>query len=307
MKQQQSVTFALVIVGFTICTQHAWSWGRDGHQAVGKIAELRLNDKAKTALEDLTDLSLANDKIANWADSIAHVPSLVKGPGLLSHNNFWHYADIPYEVETYDQEREANEVAKRLKLSVNDIGKDNNVIEQIGRWRKVLADPTKQVSERKTALRFLVHFVGDIHQPLHCISRKNDGGGNAVDISYLGVINPHVHLHQVWDDNLVLELKGKQTTDVFAFALNQKVMPNSAMEWEKIISPKDWAEESHRLAKKFAYPPVIDQMWDENKQPVRLDIGYVNTCKPVVETQLMKAGVRLAKLLNDTLGSLPNP
>lgn len=303
MKQHFVAQVGLVmVVGLSIAAQNGWGWGRDGHRAVAKVAELRLNEKAKAALEDLTDISIGTDKIASWADQIAHIPSLVKGPGPLALNNFWHYADIPYDADGYDQDREAKEVAKRVKKTVEEIGKNHNVIEQIKLWKVVLADPNEKVSQRRMALKFIVHFLGDIHQPLHCISR-NDAGGNSVDVTYLGVIDPHVHLHQVWDDNLVLEVKGKLNDDAFALALNQKATPDAAAEWEKVASPQKWAEESHQLAKKFAYPPVIDQKWDENKQPVRLEMDYVKTAATVVETQLTKAGVRLAKILNDALGN----
>lgn len=259
MKKSYGIQVALVLItGLTMGAQNAWGWGREGHRAVGRVAELRLNDKAKAALEDLTDISLGTDQIASWADTIAHKQGLVNGTGPLALNNFWHYADIPYDADTYDQDREAQEVAKRAKKTVAEIGKNHNVIEQIKLWQIVLANPKEPIAQRKAALKFIVHFLGDIHQPLHCINR-NDEGGNAVDVSYLGIVDRHVHLHQVWDDNLVLELRGNLDDDLFAFALNQKVTPEAAAQWEKVTNPTDWAAESHQLAKKFAYPPVIEQ------------------------------------------------
>jgi hypothetical protein len=132
MKKRYGIQVGLVmVVGLTIAAQNAWGWGRDGHRAVGRVAELRLNEKAKAALEDLTNISLGTDKIASWADRIAHVPSLVKGSGPLALNNFWHYADIPYDADTYDQDREAKEVAIRATKTVEEIGKNHNLIEQI--------------------------------------------------------------------------------------------------------------------------------------------------------------------------------
>jgi len=299
-----SVTVALAI-GWGLTPQVAWSWGKNGHQVVGKIAELRLSDKAKKALALITDLSLADDQIANWADRIAHMASF---QGTFKFNSLWHFVDIPFDADEYDPDREAEAVAKRLNLPVEKVGKTNNVIEQIAIWKKVLADPTQPTFKRKTALRFLVHFLGDIHQPLHCATR-DDAGGNAVDVVYLGIFDPHhVKLHQVWDNNLVHELQGKLESEVFAFKLNQLIdQQGEAAGWEAVTSPKAWAKESHQLAKKFAYPPVLEQDWDTKHLPVRLEMDYVKRCKPVVQTQLMKAGVRLAKLLNEALEASAGP
>jgi hypothetical protein len=297
------VTVTLAIA-WGLTPQVAWSWGRNGHKIVGKIAELRLSDKAKKALAQITDLSLADDQIANWADKIAHMPGF---QGTYKFNNLWHFVDIPFDADEYDPDREAQAVAKRLNLPLEKVGTKNNVIEQIEIWKKVLADPNETLFKRKTALRFLVHFLGDIHQPLHCANR-NDAGGNAVQVIYLGIFDPHVKLHQVWDDNLVNEVQGELEPEVLAFKLNQTIeQQGKAADWEAVTTPKEWAKESHGLAKKFAYPPVIDQKWDTKHQPVRLEMDYVKACKPVVETQLMKAGVRLAKLLNEALEASASP
>jgi hypothetical protein len=157
--------------------QMGWAWGRDGHYIVGKIAELRLTNKTHAALADLTDRSLADVQISSWPDTITHQPK----PYPL--NAFWHYVDIPYDAEEFDRDREAKAVAKRVNKTLEEIGTNNNVIDRIEYWKGVLANPKKNRYERYTALRFVVHFLGDIHQPLHCISR-NDTGGNDVPVTF---------------------------------------------------------------------------------------------------------------------------
>jgi hypothetical protein len=173
----------------------------------------------------------------------------------------------------------------------------------IDRWKKVLADKTAPAVQRRSALGFVVHFLGDIHQPLHCATH-DDEGGNTVPVIYLGVYDLHVKLHQVWDDNLVTAVRGRLDPSAYAYKLHTQVSDKDKAEWEAAAAPRQWAKESHQLAKDVAYPPVIEQKWDAH-HPVRIDSDYVNRAKPVVERQLMKAGVRLAKVLNDALDPAP--
>jgi hypothetical protein len=233
-------------------------------------------------------------QLSSWPDTITH-------RDLFPLNAFWHFVDIPYDAADFDPQREAAAVAKRVGKSVEDIGTKHNVIDQIGVWKKVLADRKATRYKRYTALRFVVHFLGDIHQPLHCTTR-DDAGGNAEPVLFLGTYDPHVKLHQVWDTSLVDYLRGRMPVEVYAGKLNQKVTEKNAADWVADMSPRTWAKESHELAKRVAYPPVLDQKWEANRAvPVRLDRDYVQRAAPVVEVQLMKAGVRLARVLNDAL------
>jgi hypothetical protein len=295
---------ALVLIGWCLAPRQAWAWGRDGHSIVGKIAELRLTAKAKQVLqEQITDISLGNVDISSWPDTITKNPHFA---GVFPNNSLWHYVDIPYDATEYDPIREGKAAADKLGKDFADVGTENNVIEQISIWQGVLADKQAPGFKRKTALRFVVHFLGDIHQPLHCATR-GDGGGNAVPVLYLGTFDHHVHLHQVWDDNLVDAARQGTEPLIYAFQLHQKITDDQKKAWETVTVPKDWAKESHQLAKDYAYPPVLEQGWNGNPNgpPVRLDMDYVKKATPVVEQQLMKAGVRLAKILNDALDPAP--
>jgi hypothetical protein len=288
-----SLTLAVTVL-WCLTPQVGWTWGRDGHSIVGRIAELRLSEKAQQALADLTDRSLADVQVSSWADTITHQT-------VYPLNAFWHYVDIPFDANEFDPQREAEAVAKRVDKTVAQIGTKNNVIDQIASWKDVLANTKGTRYKRYTALRFVVHFLGDIHQPLHCITR-NDAGGNDVPVTFLGQFDPHVKLHQVWDTSLVALARGKTPLDTYAAKLNKRITDKNQAEWEADMAPRAWAKESHELAKQYAYPPVLEQKFDQHKEvPVRLDEGYAQKAVPVVETQLMKAGVRLAKVLNEAL------
>jgi hypothetical protein len=286
--------FFVVVVLWCWSPQTGWGWGRDGHSVVGKIAELRLSDEARAALAELTDRSLADVQISSWPDTITHLNTFPL-------NAFWHYVDIPYDADDFDPQREAEAVAKRVQKTAEEIGTKNNVIDQIDYWKGVLANPKETRYKRYTALRFLVHFLGDIHQPLHCITR-GDAGGNGVPVIFLGHYDPHVKLHQVWDNSLVNFARGKITVESYAAKLNQRITDQNQAEWRSDMAARAWARESHALGKKYAYPPVLEQKWDEHKdEAVKLDMDYAQRALPVVETQLMKAGVRLASLLEEAL------
>jgi hypothetical protein len=287
--------FVLAVPGLlSLTAAPVLAFGRDGHSIVGRIAELRLSEKAQEALAELTDRSLADVPISSWADTITH-------QNVFPLNAFWHYVDVPYDAEEFDAEREAKAVAKRVSKTVMEIGTKNNVIDQIEVWKGVLSNPKETRFKRFTALRFLVHFIGDIHQPLHCISR-DDAGGNGVQVTFLGTYDPHVKLHQVWDTTLVNLARGKTPVETYADKLNKRISEKEQQAWEAVMSPTAWAKESHALAKKFAYPPVLEQDFDSHKDiPVKLDAEYAEKAAPIVEMRLMQAGVRLAMVLNDAL------
>src|SRR5690349_12908753 len=153
-----AATAGVVIVLTLLLPAHsALAWGPDGHKIVADIAESRLTPQAKAAIADLLggtdDTSLAS--IANWADSIRRDREETAP---------WHYVDIPYEMSGFDPQRD---------------GKDgNNVIAKLQEFANVLNDRKASREQRAEALKFIVHFMGDLHQPMHCVERNGDKGGN---------------------------------------------------------------------------------------------------------------------------------
>ena len=252
-----------------------WAWGSEGHSIVGRIAELHLTDKTKAGVQDLLGkaTSISDDSVASWPDHIRRDRPEASP---------WHYVDIPFDAASYDANR--------------DCKSGQCVVVQIEHFASVLADTNATTVTKAEALRFLVHFVGDIHQPLHCSERNHDKGGNLVKVAFLSETR-ETNLHRVWDGQLLREyLKGENVLK-YADRLNSKISTEQAKDWDK-GSVADWAWESHQAAVNNTYHGVPIQ-----SVPVKLDQDYVAANQIVVEEQLMKGGIRLALLLNRAFDS----
>jgi hypothetical protein len=244
-----------------------WAWGPEGHRIVAYIATARLTPQARDAVKSLLgDATMAD--IASWPDEIRK-DRPESGP--------WHYVDIPVDAAAYDATRDGRN--------------GDNVIDAIGRFSKILADPSAPKQQRVEALKFVVHFLGDIHQPLHCAERNHDKGGNGRLVFFLDQPKA-VNLHAVWDGTILRYAKGNTSDKVYAGGLDARISAAQAQDWVK-GTPEDWANESHALAVSIAYKDV-----PADGPPPKLTQEYVDRARPVVDQQLSKAGVRLADLLN---------
>ena len=129
---------------------HASAWNGEAHQLIAYIAEERLSDKAKAGVAELLgDAQLSDAEVASWADEIRRQRKETAP---------WHYVNIPIDAGGYDAKRDGNN--------------GDNVMDAIERFAKVLADKTASKEDRAGALKFVVHLIGDIHQPLHRIARE---------------------------------------------------------------------------------------------------------------------------------------
>ncbi len=235
------------------------AWGPRGHRAVGLIAEKHLSDGARReATELLGGESLA--EASTWADD-------VRSEERWSHTGPWHYVNIPDGVPYEESRRNPK----------------GDVVEAIRRYERVLADRSATRRERATALKFLVHFVADVHQPLH-VGRAEDRGGNGIEVSWFGKPS---NLHRVWDSGILAQI-GLSSTRL-AEAL-QRGMGREARGW-KGDSLLDWVEESAEMR-----PRVYDVRGG------KLGERYFERNRALVERRLAQAGVRLAALLDRVLG-----
>jgi hypothetical protein len=255
----------------------AFAWGGDGHQLVCMIAEYHLTPVAKANVHDLLgkDINISDFGIANWADEVRR-DRPETGP--------WHYVDIPTDAKAFDKKRDGQD--------------GNNVIDKITDFQAVLKDPKASRTNRVEALKFLVHFVGDLHQPLHCAERNKDRGGNDYQVYFLKREFP-INLHSVWDGAILLTRRDTMLDTDYAKKLNIAITPQQIKDWSK-GTPTDWANESHDVAVNSAYkdlPPV-------GPYP-KLDQKYVDTNGPIVDQQLERAGIRLANILNDIFTAMP--
>jgi hypothetical protein len=243
----------------------AFAWGAQGHEIIATIAAHQLTPRARAQVARLLGSPAMLIHDSNWADEIRD-----QRP----ETGRWHYVDIPLDGRGY--------------VAMRDCPGADCVVAQIGRARQVLVDSRRSATVRAEALRFLIHFVADLHQPLHAAD-DGDRGGNEVRIALQG---RRTNLHQVWDTRMV-EALGPQTSRIAA-EIERAVSPAQRKTWQA-GTPTSWANESHDIAREKIYPMV------GGRRTLRLSSGYVHAGLPVTRIQLAKAGTRLAWLLNTTL------
>jgi len=243
----------------------ALAWGAQGHEIVTTIAAHHLTPQARAQVARLLGSPAMLIHDSNWADEVRDQRPET-GP--------WHYVDIPLRAPNYVPARHCPT--------------GQCVVSQIVRARQTLADSRQPAARRAEALRFLIHLVADLHQPLHAAD-NNDRGGNEIQINLDG---RRTNLHQLWDTRIV-EAMGRNTAQIAA-AIGGAVSPQQRKSWQA-GTPAAWAEESHRIARDHVYPMV------QGRRSLRLSARYLRAEMPATRQQLAKAGIRLAWLLNTTL------
>src|SRR5687768_11160714 len=199
-------------------------WGGEGHQLVALIAEDQLTPAARAAVKELLESgSISDAAVANWADEIRRERRETSG---------WHYVNIPHDAQGFDRERDGRN--------------GDNVIDAIEREAKILADKAAPRERRVEALKFIVHFVADLHQPLHCVDRNGDKGGNTRLVFFLDRRKAD-SLHYVWDTGLAREMIGKRPIAPVAQAMSRSISAKQRKEWAA-RTPEQWANEAHGVA-----------------------------------------------------------
>jgi hypothetical protein len=248
------------------------AWGPDGHRIVARIALASLTPQARQQVDDI----LAGDpqdfvEASNWADQVR--------PDRPETYN-WHFVDVPHGIDTYDPTRDC---------PPTDGG--DCVLAAIERLRRTLGDASADRGARGEALKYLIHFVGDLHQPLHSIT-NNDRGGNDVRVD-LGGEQPS-NLHAVWD-RAIIARRGL-TSEQYAERLLAELERNPRQAGP--IEPLAWALESHARAEAYVYdyPEFVKDV--PPATPIKLGDAYFERAAPIVDERLMLAGLRLAALIN---------
>ena len=258
---------SVFVVVFVLLPTFCWGWGREGHRIIATVAEDHLNETTKVMIQSL----IGNNHlyfIASWADDMRK-QNLETGT--------WHYVNIPLG-STYNASRDCPPPR-------------SCVVEKIGDFVKVLTDKKASREQRAEALKFVVHFVGDIHQPMH--AAKEAEGGNDIHVRFLSSdrCGPHdCNLHGVWDTSMILHA-GLKPGD-YAERL-EALLKSEHLDGQDKGTPEQWANESVRLAQ---------SVWVQDG--ANLDEGYYQREIKVVDRQMALAGLRLAKLLNDTIGKM---
>ena len=253
----------------------AFAWGDAGHEAVAIIAEKLLSPSASAKVNSLVadggEESLA--KAALWADKVKHRP---EGTG----TDKWHYVDIPVTASSYDAWRDCRPDEKP----------DNCIVAQLPLWISRLKGGS--TADQAVALKWVAHLVGDIHQPLHAAEAiyqgQPDAGGNKEKVQFFGKATS---LHTLWDSDLIARQFAGKSSQGIADALEPiaRNVSTAAVSGSLI---RDWAMESHALAKRVAYGQL------PRAEPYVLGPQYAAAASPVIEQQLARAGARLAAILN---------
>jgi S1/P1 Nuclease len=301
--------------GFLAPTADAW--GCNGHLVTALIAEKYINPDAWAMISQIQDAAPISPDLprycketvgdpfadsATWADDERSVNPSTGG---------WHFVDIPRGVT-------AGDLSQYCPNTTGCITKA--LAEQLA----LLRDRNTPAAKRADALRYVIHFVGDIHQPLHTTS-NDDQGGNCVPVGFFGKVPTETNkqresyqpnLHSIWDTGLLAQFAGERTTQQLADELNFKFRAQISAWQSGTLDPQAWAWEGHELAERVVYgflpvkveieaPREVKSCADDDHIAQRmLDLNekigdeYEQAVAPVVQEQLTKAGVRLAAILN---------
>ncbi len=237
------------------------SWGEAGHRAVGQIAQNHLGAKAQAAVKALLGRQSLAD-VSTYADEI-------KTDADMKFMSPWHYINLPGDL-TFE------EFATNVLAN-----KEGNVYSAILNCEVTLESHTKSRSDKVLALKMLVHLVGDCHQPMH-VAHKDDQGGNKTAIKFLG---QGENLHGLWDYGLIDHegLNYKQMAEKYDTAT-----PEQIKQWQNDAAIK-WLYESYL---------ITNELYKEAAENPDFKEEYYQSHIGLVHNRIMKAGIRLAGVLN---------
>lgn len=243
----------------TCVASPAFGWGQTGHRVTGAIAQQYLSPLSQAAMmELLPNSSLA--QASTHADEMRSDPSefwqKTAGP--------WHYVSVP-EGKTY------------VEVGAPDEGDAVTALEQ---FTNTLKDPSATTDEKRLALQFIVHIIGDLHQPLHA-GNGTDRGGNDVKVRFFWQDS---NLHRVWDSQM-LEQRGLSYTEWTA-QLTRSITPQDIRNWAS-TDILEWIKESTEIR---------DTIYPDNANNMSYDYLYNNL--PTAQKRIQMAGIRIAMYLN---------
>eukprot|EP01101_Sappina_pedata_P004281 TRINITY_DN1789_c0_g1_i4.p1 TRINITY_DN1789_c0_g1~~TRINITY_DN1789_c0_g1_i4.p1 ORF type:complete len:314 (-),score=110.46 TRINITY_DN1789_c0_g1_i4:68-886(-) len=266
-------------------------WGVDGHSVTAQIAQEFLNQGAQAQVDYiLANVSGQMDQVSSWADHVDHMQG-------------YEWTGPPHYIDTADWQCYYN--------PLTDCPDQMCVAGAIYNYTDKLASPNTDNNTKEYAIRFVIHFHGDIHQPLH-VAFKSNRGGNSINGYY---DNQSTELHAVWDDSLIYT----RLQDQFGNNLEKYVQyliglikgewKAQATSWSQcapltngevpLVCPDAWANETAAYACSNAY---VDQNGNVIDPGFSLGDDYYNFNKDIIDLQLAKGGVRLASTLNKMWG-----
>ena len=254
----------ILLLSFAICVQTISAseyWGKTGHRATGEIAQGYLSKKAKREINKLLNgQSLAF--VANYGDDI-------KSDNAYRKYYPWHYVNFPFD-STYES------------LPKSEKG---DLVQGIYTCIEMLKSEISTEGEKAFHLKMLVHFIGDLHQPLH-VGLSEDKGGNNRQVTWF---KKGTNLHTVWDTTMI-EDYNMSYTELAANAKNLSKLQLQKLQKGSVV---DWIYDSRNLCK---------QVYENTEVGDKLGYRYMYDNMDIVRSQLQKGGIRLAVLLNDIFG-----
>ena len=250
----------LVFVTILILTPHAFAWGSIGHRVTGEIATNYLSDKATQKIREL----LGNESLAEattWADYMRSSPD----PFWRYHASPWHYVTVP-EDQTYQSADKPDE---------------GDAVTALTQFTNTLKDRNASMSDKKLALRFAIHIIGDLHQPFHAGNGK-DRGGNDVRVKWF---SKSTNMHALWDTGLIDHEKLSYTE--WTAWLVARISREQVRSWST-TDPHVWIAESVAI-RDTIYPNISKN----------LSWGYAYKHRDTIRQRLSQAGVRIAAYLNE--------
>lgn len=266
----------------TGATSRLIAWGPQGHRLVALVAERHLTPAARDAVRRLLDGQSMAD-IAVWADNYRDG---------VNQTSFWHYVNIPPDAKTYERDRDCPRQPGVAAGAPADAWRDC-VVDRIRYNEERLANQMLDRSDRAIALKFLVHFVGDIHQPLHASAIER--GGNGIQVRVFGSDScggsptrpAPCNLHGVWDTQLIAH---RGLNDSRYLSMLEARVTQDRLATQPPGTPAEWAMESLVLSNALMLP-----------QKGEVDEAYYRKFLPSIDERLARGGTRLAAFLNRIL------
>ena len=256
MKSRSLIVLFISVISYTV-SSNTFDWGKTGHRVTGQIADMYLKKRTKKKIRALLKgKSLAY--VSTFADDIKGDPKYKK-------YSPWHYVNFSFDKK-YNQENASP---------------NGDLIKGIQKCILILKDEKASEADKVFYLKMLVHFIGDLHQPLH-VGRSEDKGGNLIQVQWF---NKGSNLHKVWDSGMI-DQYGMSYSEL-AENITLSIKEDHNVIGGEII---EWATETQSIAKEL-YKTV------SNGQ--QLAYNYMYTHFDIVQVQLFKGGIRLANILND--------
>lgn len=256
-----NVLLKLVCIGAGLLavSVNGYSWGQKGHDVTCALAEKHLTKKAKKQITELLD-GRSIVYWANWMDNASHTPEY-------KYTSTWHYKNI-----------DADKTYENAPLNEN-----GDVVRAINEQITALKSGKLSRDEQVLSLKFLVHLMGDLHCPMH-MGHMSDSGGNKWQVQFF---RSGTNLHSIWDSSII-ESAHKWTysewvdqIDINGKSVNEKLVDGN---------PESWGKETYEICK---------TVYDATPVGSKLSYDYVSDWTETIENQLLRAGLRLASVLND--------